>query len=75
MATTIVLSPEIEERLTLLESETGRSKESLLREMVERGIDDIEDYYLCIEVLERVRAGKERAYSSAEVRRELGLDD
>ena len=36
-------------------------------------MDDIEDYYLSIEVLERIRAGKERVYSSAEVKRELGL--
>jgi len=75
MATTIVLSPEAEERLNFLASETGRSKESFLQEMIERGMEDIEDYYLAVEVLERIRAGKERLYTSAEVRRELGLDD
>ena len=75
MATTIVLSPEAEERLDFLASETGRSKEYFLREIVERGMEDIEDYYLAVEVLERIRAGKERVYTSAEVRRELGLDD
>ena len=75
MATTIVLSPEAEERLELLASETGRSKDFFLQELVERIMEDIEDCYLSIEVLERIRAGKERVYSSAEVRRELGLDD
>ena len=75
MATTIDLSPEIEERLILLASETGRSKESFLQEIIERGMEDIEDYYLSIEILERIRAGKERVYSSAEVRRDLALDD
>ena len=75
MATTIVLSPEAEERLNLLTAKTGHSKEFLLMEMIERGMEDIEDYYMSIEVLEHIRAGKERVYSSAEVRRELGLDD
>ena len=75
MATTIVLSPEAEERLELLASETGRSKDFFLQELVERIMEDIEDCYLSIEVLERIRAGKERVYSSAEVRWELGLDD
>ena len=75
MATTIVLSPETEERLDFLASETGRSKEFLLNEMIERGIEDIEDYYLAVKVLERIRAGKERVYTSAEVRRELGLEN
>lgn len=73
--TTIVLSPEAEERLNLLTAKTGHSKESLLSEIIEQGIDDIEDYYLAVEVLERIRAGKERVYSSAEVRRDLGLDE
>ena len=75
MATTVVLSPETEARLDFLASETGRSKSLLLREIVERGMEDIEDYYLSIAVLERIRAGKERVYSSAEVRRALALDD
>ena len=74
METTIVLPPEIEDRLNILTSETGRSKEFFLQEMIERGMEDIEDYYLAVEVLERIRAGEERVYSSAEVRRELGFD-
>ena len=75
MATTIFLSPESEERLDFLASQTGRSKSSFLREIIDRGLDDIEDYYLAADVLERVRGGQEQIYTSAEVRRELGLDD
>lgn len=73
--TTIVLSPETEQRLNLLASQTGRSAEFLLQELVEREIDDAEDYYLASEVLERIRSGQESAHTSAEVRRNLGLDD
>ena len=48
MATLIDLTPEFEERLNLLASETGRSKEYFPQEIIERGTDDIEDYYLSI---------------------------
>ena len=75
MATSIQLSREVEERLDYLASETGRSKDFYLQELIERGIEEIEDYYLAIEVLERVRNGQERVYTSAEVREYLGLDD
>ena len=56
-------------------SQTGRSNSSLLHEIIDRGLDDIEDYYLASDVLERVRGGQEQIYTSAEVRREFGLDD
>ena len=75
MATSIRLSPEIEQRLALLASQTGRTKAFYLREIIDRGLDDVEDYYLATDVLERIRKGEERVYSSAEVRKELGLDD
>lgn len=75
MATTIVLSPEAEERLEFLVSETGRSKEFFLQELVERVMEDIEDCYLSIEVLERIRSGEEAVHTAAEVRQALALDD
>lgn len=75
MATSIRLSAEIEDRLAFLASQTGRTKAFYLRELIERGIDDMEDYYLAADVLERVRKGQERVYSAAEVRVRLGLDD
>ena len=75
MTTSLQLSPEIEQRLDLLALQTGLSKSSLLQEMIDRGFDDVEDYYLAAATLERIRAGKERVYSSAQVRRDLGLDN
>ena len=74
MSTSIRLSAETEKRLDALASKTGRTKAYFLREAIERGLDDVEDYYLAIEVLERVRDGRERVYSSAEVKSHLGLD-
>ncbi|ESY67929.1 CopG family transcriptional regulator [Mesorhizobium sp. LNHC252B00] len=59
MPTSIRLAPEIEERLDFLATKTGRSKAYYLRELIERGLEDIEDYYLAAEVLERIRRGDE----------------
>ncbi len=74
MATSIRLSPETERRLAFLASQTGRTKAFYLREIIDRGLEDIEDYYLAADVLERIRKGQERTYGAADVRRELGLD-
>ncbi|MCG5500573.1 type II toxin-antitoxin system RelB family antitoxin [Ectothiorhodospira lacustris] len=75
MATSIRLAPEIEKRLDFLATRTGRTKAYYLREIIERGLADMEDYYLASEVLERVRKGQEQVYSSEDVRKDLGLDD
>ena len=55
MPTSIRLDADIERRLDLLASRTGRSKAYYLREIIEQGIADMEDYYLAAEVLERMR--------------------
>ena len=75
MATSIRLAPETEKRLDFLASQTGRSKAFYLREVIERGLEDMEDYYLAADVLERLRQGKEGVYSSVYVRSALDLDD
>ncbi|WP_211251109.1 type II toxin-antitoxin system RelB family antitoxin [Stenoxybacter acetivorans] len=48
---------------------------SYLREIIEHGIEEAEDYYLAAEVLERVRKGHEPIHSSADIRKSLGLDN
>lgn len=75
MPTSIRLSPEIEECLNCLVKETGRTKAFYLREIIEQGITDIEDYYKASKVLERVRSGKEKVCSSEEIRKKFGVDD
>lgn len=74
MTTSIRLAPETERRLDFLAAQTGRTKAFHLQEIIERGLDDVEDYYLAAEVLERVRKGED-THSAADVRRDLGLDD
>ena len=73
VATSVRLSPEIERWLAFLASQTGRTKAFYLREIIDRGLDEIEDYYLASDVLERIRKGQERVYAAADVREKLGL--
>ena len=69
------LPEEIEFRLDRLAKVTGRTKTYYIREAILNRLDDMEDYYIGMETLERIRKGDEKTYSSEEVRRELGLDD
>jgi RHH-type rel operon transcriptional repressor/antitoxin RelB len=75
MATSVRLAPEIEKRLDLLASRTGRTRSFYRRQIIETGLSDLEDYYLTAEVLERVRKGEEKVYSAASVRKALGLKE
>ena len=69
------LPPEIEERLEALAKATGRSKSFYVREALLEHLEDMEDAYLGAATLERVRLGKERVFTTEEVRKDLGLDD
>ena len=74
MATSIRLDPAVEQRLDFLSAQTGRTKAYYLREIIQNGLEEMEDYYLAADVLERVRRGDEAVMSAAEVRKDLGLD-
>lgn len=73
MPITIQLPPEAERRLTVLAARTGRDVDFYLPEIVQRGLEDVEDYYLADEIMKRVRNGEEPLYSTAEVRDYLGI--
>ncbi len=75
MATSVWLSPETEQRLDFLANKTGHTKASLLKQIIESGIEDVEDHYLAAEVLQRVRQGSEPVHSTEQVRAKLELDD
>jgi RHH-type rel operon transcriptional repressor/antitoxin RelB len=69
------LPPEVEERLEALAKATGRSKSFYVREALLEHLDDMEDAYLAAATLERVRLGKERVFTTEQLRKDLGLDD
>ena len=74
MPTSVRLDPAVEARLDQLAQVTGRSKAYYLRELIEGGIDDLEDAYLGAAVLERIRSGQEPTHGLNDVMAELGLD-
>ncbi len=65
----IRLDQEIESRLEQLAKKTGRTKTFYAREAILEHLQDMEDYYLAVDVLQR--SGK--IYTSDEAKRELGL--
>jgi RHH-type transcriptional regulator, rel operon repressor / antitoxin RelB len=73
MPTSVRLSPETEQRIDRLAARSGRSKAYYLRELIERSLEDVEDYYLAEQVLERIRKGEEKVLTSEEFWR--GLED
>ncbi len=75
MATSIRLTPEDEKRLESLVSRTGGTKDFYLREIIERGLEDLEDYFVAADVLNRLRSGSEKNYTASEARKKLALDD
>jgi RHH-type rel operon transcriptional repressor/antitoxin RelB len=75
MATSIRLDPAIEQRLDHLAAVTGRTKAYYLRELIQNGLDDLEDLYLAEQRLIDVRAGKSKTYTLDEVEKRLGLAD
>ena len=74
MAVSIRLAPNIEQRLNQLVAQTGRPKSYYLRELIEGGLDDLEDFYLADATMERVRKGQETLLDAAQVSKELDLD-
>jgi RHH-type transcriptional regulator, rel operon repressor / antitoxin RelB len=75
MPTSIRLPEETERRLEQLAEKTGRTKAFYIREMIVNHLDEIEDYYLAADVVERMRKGLERTFRAREVRQDLRLED
>lgn len=71
----IRLSDEIESRLNSLAKQTGRTKTFYAREAILAHLEDLEDYYLSVDTVARIRGGDESVHSSEDVRKSLGLDD
>lgn len=75
MATSIRLAPELEQRLDRLADTTGRTKAYYLREMIEAGIDDLEDLYMAEQATIDRRAGRLKSTPIEEVMKRYGMED
>ena len=72
---TIRLPEEIESRLAVLASRTGRSKTFYARETILTYLEDLEDYYLAAQVITDIGKGAEKTYSNEDVKAALNLED
>ena len=61
MSVSLRLPPELNQRLSLLAEQTGRSKTFYMLEAIKQHLDDLEDVYLAERELEAVRSGKSKA--------------
>lgn len=73
--TSVRLDSAFEQRLDHLCAQTGRTKAYYFRELVEKGLDDLEDYYLAAATMERVGKGQERIFTLEDVESDLDLTD
>jgi RHH-type transcriptional regulator, rel operon repressor / antitoxin RelB len=72
---TITLEPALDRWLTEVAARVGRAKSDVVREALIRALEDLEDIEAADAVMARRRSGDDKTYSSAEIRRDLGLDD
>jgi len=57
----------VADRLTLLAEKTGRTKTYYVRQALEEKIEELEDYYLALQSLEKVSTGKSKVWSHEEI--------
>ncbi|MGV9183312.1 type II toxin-antitoxin system RelB family antitoxin [Arcanobacterium canis] len=58
-----------------MSASTKRPASVYVREALDAYLEDLEDYYEAVETLQRVRSGREKTYSLAEVGEILGAGD
>jgi RHH-type rel operon transcriptional repressor/antitoxin RelB len=75
MPTSVRLDPAVEARLESLSRVTGRSKAFYLRELINQGLDDLEDAYLGAAALEAHRRSGEASIPLAALIEDLDLED
>ena len=62
-------------RLRNLATQTGRTKSYYVRTALEEKLEELEDYYLAMESLEKVSTGKSRVWSHEDLEQGRDLED
>lgn len=75
MATSIRLSPDLEQRLDSLAQKTKRSRAFFIREAIEAQLDRFEWEQDVLQRVADVRSGKRQTVPAEEVYKNLGLED
>src|SRR5699024_10502165 len=74
VATSLRPTDELEQRIKKLAATTGRSQSFYINQMIEDGIDRVEQIYGILHETEQYQAGDLHTYSSDDLRHELGLE-
>ena len=75
MSVSLRLPSDLNQRLSYLAEQTGRSKTFYMLEAIKQHLDDLEYLYLSEQRLLDVRAGRSITHSLDDVERSLGLAD
>lgn len=75
MSVSLRLPSDLNQRLSYLAEQTGRSKTFYMLEAIKQHLDDLEDLYLAEQRLLDVRAGRSITHSLDDVEHSLGLAD
>lgn len=75
MSVSLRLPSDLNQRLSYLAEQTGRSKTFYMLEAIKQHMDDLEDLYLAEQRLLDVRSGRSQTHSLDDVERSLGLAD
>lgn len=75
MSVSLRLPTDLNQRLSHLAEQTGRSKTFYMLEAIKQHLDDLEDLYLAEQRLLDVRAGRSQTHALDDVERSLGLAD
>lgn len=73
MPVSLRLPEDLNQRLSRLAAQTGRSKTFYMLEAIQQHLGDLEDLYLAEQRLIDVRAGRSETHSMDDVERHLGL--
>ena len=67
------LPQETKQRLDALSEQTRRPASFYIRQALEEYLDDLEDYYLAVDLVDKVESGDLGLVSAEQVKRELGF--
>lgn len=67
------LPQETKQRLDALSEQTHRPASFYIRQALEEYLDDLEDYYLAVDLVDKVESGDLGLVSAEQVKRELGF--
>lgn len=67
------LPQETKQRLEALSEQTRRPASFYIRQALEEYLDDLEDYYLAVDLVDKVESGDLGLVSAEQVKRELGF--